>query len=123
MSCARSELRAIRALQTRQMRLLWLTKSLSTCCSQNPISRKRFETSSGADNSLMRTSIPARTRLSGHVDGLEHVRAGGVTVSFAVCHRSESFIVCWHQDKTQSQQRLHLVCHSPSIFCERHSTF
>src|SRR6266511_1230521 len=57
---------ARRALQTRQMILVWPVMSLTICSSPKPISRNRVATSGAAQSRLTRTSTPALTRLNGH---------------------------------------------------------
>src|SRR3954471_20765191 len=51
------------------MRLLWRLRSLICCSSQKPISRRRWETSGEAESCLMRTAVPAMTRLNGQRNG------------------------------------------------------
>src|SRR2546423_12813246 len=58
-----------RALHTWQMRLLCRLRSLICCSSQKPISRRRWEISGEAESCLMRTAVPATTRLNGQRNG------------------------------------------------------
>src|ERR1051325_3129615 len=51
------------------MRFVWRLTSFICCSSQKPISRRRCETSGGAEICLMRTALPATTRLSGQRNG------------------------------------------------------
>src|SRR5262245_30595737 len=57
---------ARRALQTRQMMLDSLVRSLMICSSPKPISRNRPASLGEAQSCLMRTATPALTRVSGH---------------------------------------------------------
>jgi hypothetical protein len=62
-----------RALHTWQIKLPSRLSSLTSCSSQNPISRNRFVTSTDADSFLMHTTVPASTRLNGHTKGWAHL--------------------------------------------------
>ena len=69
MFSASSGLSPRRALQTRQMRFGWRLSNLMRCCSQKPNSRSRTETSGGPSSRLIRTAVPATTRLKGQTKG------------------------------------------------------
>jgi len=75
-SCA---LIASRALQTWQMKPVWLVNNRMMESSQKPSSRRRFCISGLAHNCRMRTATPALTRLNGQMaqedasDGFEPV--------------------------------------------------
>src|SRR5690606_38752047 len=61
-----------RTLQTWQMIFACCASNRIFCSSQNPISRSRWLTSGGAESCLMRTAVPARTSLSGQMNGWGH---------------------------------------------------
>jgi hypothetical protein len=65
MSFASCSLIANRALQTWQMKLVWLVSRRMTWSSQKPISRRRFWISGAAQICRTRTSTPAFTRFNG----------------------------------------------------------
>src|ERR1043165_5224595 len=69
---ANGALMPTRTLQTWQITLACWLSNLIFCSSQNPISRKRCVTSGEAESCLMRTAVPARTWLSGHMKGWRH---------------------------------------------------
>jgi hypothetical protein len=65
MTLASSSLIASRELQTWQMTLRVAERSLIVCSWHKPISRSRFVSSAESGSCLIRTDVPARTRLNG----------------------------------------------------------
>src|ERR1043165_1774033 len=80
-------------LHTWQITFVCWLSNLIFCSSQKPISRNRCVTSGGAESSLMRTAVPARTWLNGHTNGWPH-SAGALLGSFIVARLRQLRLSC-----------------------------